>query len=311
MRYLHMFKTQHSVPFRALSFSGPERLTLSTSKSEISVARFKHTKGSTPSQITTLSEDAFLAIFQLRSHAEHRIWQMGRPAMAPGAIGGSLHILDLNQPFSAEHDMDIDSLHVHLPRAALDDLALEVGAAPVGDVRVPMGWTTPDSVIPQFQSSIVEALAGAEAPSLLYSDHLLQIIARHIAYTYGGMRLEVNVQGGLAPWQSRRAKDLIANSLAHQVSLEQVAAECGLSSSHFARSFKASTGTTPHEWLQKCRVNHARKMLRSPSLSLVDIAADCGFADQSHFTRIFRRATGETPGNWRRIRGQSPTRNGV
>jgi AraC family transcriptional regulator len=260
------------------------------------------------SHVATTSEDAFLAIFQLRSHAPHQIWENGKAVVAPRAERGTLHVVDLNAHFSAEHDADIDSLHVHLPRAALDDLAADVGAAPVADLRVPLDWSTPDAVIPQFQASIIEALAGAEAPSVLYADHLLQIVARHIAYTYGGLRPDVHVQGGLAPWQARRAKDLIAGSLARQVSLEDVATACGLSSSHFARAFKASTGTTPHAWLQTCRVDRARDLLRHPSRPLAEIAADCGFADQSHFTRIFKRTTGQTPGAWRGLREpSSPT----
>lgn len=290
------------VPRRAADYSGPARLTLRTPRSAISVARYRHARGPAALPVATTSEDAFLAIFQLHGHAPHRVWEGGRAAVAPGATQGTLHILDLNATFSAEHDADIDSLHVHLPRAALDDLAADVGAAPVTDVRVPVQWSTPDPVIPQFQASIIEALAGAEAPSMLYADHLLQIVARHIAYTYGGMRPDVRAPGGLAPWQSRRARELIADSLAKQVSLAEVAGACGLSSSHFARAFKASTGTTPHGWLQACRVDRARELLRRPSLSLVEIAADCGFADQSHFTRIFKRATGQAPGAWRGLR---------
>ncbi|MGL4438096.1 MAG: helix-turn-helix transcriptional regulator [Bosea sp. (in: a-proteobacteria)] len=280
-------------------------MTLRTPKSAISVARYEHSEESAPARVDTTSEDAFLAIFQLRSHAPHRIRERSQTRIAPCAAQGTLHVLDLNTPFSAEHDTDIDSLHVHLPRAALDDLAADIGASPVTDVTTPMPWTTPDSVIPQFQASIIEALAGAEAPSLLYSDHLIQIVARHIAYTYGGMRPDAPVKGGLAPWQARRAKELIANSLARQVSLDNVAIACGLSSSHFTRAFKASTGTTPHEWLQTCRVDRARELLRYPSHSLVEIATDCGFADQSHFTRIFKRATGQTPGAWRGLREPS------
>jgi AraC family transcriptional regulator len=291
-----------SLARRATDFSGPDHLTLRTSRSAFSLGRYQHAQGSAASVVATTSEDAFLAIFQLRSHAPHRIWEDGRTALAPCADLGTLHILDLNAPFSAEHDADIDSLHVHLPRSALEDLAADIGAAPITDVKVPLQWSTPDIVIPQFQTSIIQALAGVGAPSMLYSDYLLQIVARHIAYTYGGMRPDVHVPGSLAPWQSRRAKDLIANSLAKQVSLGEVAHDCGLSSSHFARAFKASTGTTPHGWLQTCRVERARELLRRPSHSLAEIAADCGFADQSHFTRIFKRATGQTPAAWRNLR---------
>lgn len=302
-----MTKLSRSFARRAADFSGPARLTLRTPKSAFSVARYKHASSSPTSHIATTSEDAFLTIFQLRSHAPHRTWEDGQAIVAPGAAQGSLHVLDLNTSFSAEHDMEIDSLHVHLPRAALDDLAADVGAAPISNLRAPLEWSTPDLVISQFQAAIIDALDGGEAPSKLYSDHLLQIISRHIAYTYGGMRPDVLTKGGLAPWQSRRAKDLIASSLAKKLSIEEVAKECGLSSSHFARAFKTSTGTTPHEWLQTSRLDRARTMLRNPSLSLAEIATDCGFADQSHFTRIFKRATGQTPGGWRSLRDPMPT----
>ena len=295
-----------SSPSPASTFLGPARLTLRTSRSAISVGRYRHARGSAATLVTTTAEDAFLAIFQLRSHAPHRVWQGGQAALAPCAAQGALHIIDLNTPFSAEHDAGIDSLHVHLPRAALDDLAVEMGAAPVATIRVPVQWSTPDTVIPQFQASILDALAGSEAPSRLYADQLVQIVARHIAYTYGGMRPDIRAVGGLAPWQARRSRALIASRLTGPLTIAEVAAACGLSSAYFARAFKASTGTTPHEWLQACRVERARGLLRRPSLSLAAIAAECGFADQSHFTRIFRRATGQPPGNWRDLREPLP-----
>jgi AraC family transcriptional regulator len=105
---------------------------------------------------------------------------------------------------------------------------------------------------------------------------------------------------GLAPWQLRRAKEMLQANLSENLSLRRVAEACKLSVSHFARAFKASTGVPPHQWLMTARVEMARDMLvRSPT-PLVDVAGVCGFADQSHFSRVFARVVGTSPGAWRR-----------
>jgi len=105
---------------------------------------------------------------------------------------------------------------------------------------------------------------------------------------------------GLAPWQLRRAKEMIQANLSDHISLQSMAAACRLSISHFARAFKASTGVPPHQWLIGARIETARDLLVSSSTPLVEIAGICGFADQSHFSRVFARATGASPGAWRR-----------
>jgi len=76
-----------------------------------------------------------------------------------------------------------------------------------------------------------------------------------------------------------------SESLSEEIPLSRLATECGLSD--FARAFRHSTGVSPHRWLLKHRVDHARELLSDRALSLTDVALSCGFADQSHFTRLF------------------------
>jgi AraC family transcriptional regulator len=110
------------------------------------------------------------------------------------------------------------------------------------------------------------------------------------------------VRGGLAPWQERRAKELMSTHLGREISLAFVAGECGLSVSHFARSFKQCTGKPPHRWLLENRVEKAKELLINAELPLAEIALECGFSDQSHFTRVFSRIAGTSPGTWQRLR---------
>jgi AraC-like DNA-binding protein len=109
--------------------------------------------------------------------------------------------------------------------------------------------------------------------------------------------------GGLAPWQLRRAEDLLRASLGEEVSLARLAGACGLSVRHFARGFKAATGVPPHQRLLALRVEAAQEHLASSGLPLAEVACLCGFSDQSHFTRTFARHVGLSPGAWRREHG--------
>ena len=106
--------------------------------------------------------------------------------------------------------------------------------------------------------------------------------------------------GGLAGWQLRRLDSFIADHLAATITLEGMAACVRLSPSHFGRAFKATVGETPHAHVLRKRVERAKELMRDPSLSLAEIALDCGLADQSHLNRVFRRHSGTSPNAWRR-----------
>jgi AraC family transcriptional regulator len=103
---------------------------------------------------------------------------------------------------------------------------------------------------------------------------------------------------GLAGWQLRRAVVLMHGDAC----LKQVAAECGLSRSHFSKAFKERTGQSPHQWRIQGRIERAKAFLSGSTLSLAAIAVECGFADQSHLTRAFSKTVGLAPGVWRRTR---------
>ena len=121
---------------------------------------------------------------------------------------------------------------------------------------------------------------------------------------YGGTRpRRAVVGGGLAAWQMHRASELLRETLDGSVRLADLAHECNLSVSHFARSFKASFGVTCHRWLTERRIEHAQELLARTNTPLVDIAGQSGFADQAAFTRTFHRLVGMPPGQWRREHG--------
>ena len=102
-------------------------------------------------------------------------------------------------------------------------------------------------------------------------------------------------RGGLPPAALKRVRTYIESHLSERMSIEQLAAVAGLSVFHFARAFKQSEGTTPHEYLVDRRVAHACALLRETDTPLSEIALASGFADQSHFARQFKKRVGIPP----------------
>lgn len=78
-------------------------------------------------------------------------------------------------------------------------------------------------------------------------------------------------------------------------SIEALARECGLSSSHFMRLFRRSMRVTAGRFLEQVRISRASDLLRSSRIPIADIARSCGFYDHSAFVKRFRLHTGVTP----------------
>jgi AraC family transcriptional regulator, chemosensory pili system protein ChpD len=94
-----------------------------------------------------------------------------------------------------------------------------------------------------------------------------------------------------------RLQQLLADSLEHTPSLEQMAAELGLSRFHLLRSFQKHTGLSPRQWAMQLRTRRAQGLLRQ-GMAAGEVAHALGFADQSHLNRHFRAAYGISPGRY-------------
>src|SRR5262249_20877164 len=78
-----------------------------------------------------------------------------------------------------------------------------------------------------------------------------------------------------------------------------LSAIAGKSAAHFSRGFRQSFGTSPHAYVMERRLARARELLVHSELSICEIAALTGRADQAHLTRRFRVAVGMTPSRYR------------
>ncbi|KQT92693.1 hypothetical protein ASG60_21180 [Methylobacterium sp. Leaf469] len=129
----------------------------------------------------------------------------------------------------------------------------------------------------------------------LQLDSLLNLLGFHLLKQYGARSVK-QVGAGLSDRQFRRLRDYMSANFAGTVKLDDIASVVGLSSSQLLRTFRQRTGTSPHQYLTRMRLDHARTLILGGPMSLAEIALTCGFSSQSHLTSVMRREDGLTPG---------------
>jgi transcriptional regulator GlxA family with amidase domain len=96
------------------------------------------------------------------------------------------------------------------------------------------------------------------------------------------------------------AQRWIGESFAVGSPVEEMAARAGLAPTTFKRRFKAATGSTPIEYVQRVRVDRAKRLLESGAEPVEEVAWAVGYEDPASFRRLFKRLAGLPPGEYRR-----------
>lgn len=94
----------------------------------------------------------------------------------------------------------------------------------------------------------------------------------------------------------------IEANFAQPLTLDDLAREANFSKYHLCRKFKEITGTGIVDYIQRCRVERAKELLREPDGRYIfNIAQEVGFNDASYFNRIFKKYTGFTPNEFQKL----------
>ena len=195
---------------------------------------------------------------------------------------------------------DIEVVHIYLSPDELAATCRQMYERDVQEVELHDTIKADDPAIHHTAMQIAREAGRGAAGSKLMVDSLSCQLAVHILRRHAHVLFrETTGSDGLTFRQERAVRDYIHQHLGESVSLDDLASEIGLSRFHFARRFRATTGTPPHQFLLRKRVERARMLLERTESPLLDIACTCGFADQSHMTREFKKRVGVTPGRYR------------
>jgi AraC family transcriptional regulator len=233
----------------------------------------------------SLADEAYLVSLKLQDYPDCELWEHGKCVTKADVRAGTTYLYDLRSDPRYVIDKPFHSIQFYLPRSALDGIAKESRGPRMGDLACQFGFGHEDGVMRHIGGSLLQALRRPAEANQLFVDHMMLAFTAHIAQTYGGwQRIAESARGGLAPWQVKRACERLDSDLGGQLSLQRIAAELGLSVSHFSRAFRISTGLPPHQWLLRQRVKAAKQLMSVRDLPLAEIAISAGFANQSHFT---------------------------
>lgn len=244
------------------------------------------------------AEDAFSILHQLKDLEGHDCWTGGQKRFSGAFAAGTASVMNLHNNPQCAFTGTFEALQFYVPRVVLDDFFYEHNGGIVDTLRWPRDQDDPTlAALSRVLLAVTEQSAAA---SQLFLDQLGLSVIAHVAQSYGGLNpRRSRAEPGLAPWQQRRAVELMHARISDQITMEEIARECQLTPSHFSRAFRLSFGSAPHRYLADLRVTEAKRLMTGTALPLADIALMCGFAEQSHLTRVFSRLVGASPGAWR------------
>ncbi|MET7001504.1 GlxA family transcriptional regulator [Chitinophaga defluvii] len=93
----------------------------------------------------------------------------------------------------------------------------------------------------------------------------------------------------------KSVQEFIETHYQQSILLEKLAADYHMSVRNFIRRFRQATGNTPLEYLQRVRIEAAKKLLENTRESIENVALQCGYEDISFFRKIFRRQVNMSP----------------
>jgi AraC family transcriptional regulator len=100
-------------------------------------------------------------------------------------------------------------------------------------------------------------------------------------------------------WQARCVQGYVAVHLHAKIRMGDLAKVAQFSRWRFSRTFKASFGCSPRQYVNQLRVARAQNLMIISGDRLSQIALESGFKDRSHFSNCFRKIVGERPAAWR------------
>ncbi len=186
-------------------------------------------------------------------------------------------------------------------------------------------------ITPQLLAHVSEELTGARASEAMLRDDLVSfddaVLREHLdryaeRAPQGPTRLEAEARAlliierlltahhglaaspapGFIDWRIRRAIEVMESDIGKDFGLAQLAEAADLSVSHFIRLFRTATGSSPHAYITRRRLERALARLAAPEASITEIALDLGFASSQHFATVFRGRFGVSPSQYRRER---------
>lgn len=195
-------------------------------------------------------------------------------------------------------DRVVPLVELFLAPETLDNSCYE--AVKLQKVQLSPQFKLRDPLIENMGLALKTELEKGGIDSQAYADSMATALSMHLLRRYSSRQPQIKeYYGGLPLYKLKAVREYIHEHLDQNLTLIKLAAIVNLSTHYFASLFKQSTGFTPHQYITRCRLEKAKKLLQQTELPIIEIALEIGFQNQSHFTRVFRKYLKVTPKAYR------------
>ena len=229
--------------------------------------------------------------FAIGDGANHKVSYVRKP--------GSLSLVPAGVLPMMRAETEFDLVACALDSEMVSALDSELGRRPKAELRLQLHFQDPAAQ--QLMTLLLADANEGFSTERLYTDYLTQALVVRMLFLGRQTKPPSSNAGtyGLPRHVLRRVIERM-RSYGGDLSLQTLANESGYSRVHFVRMFRAATGYSPHNYLLNLKLERAQELLKKPSMSLIDVALDCGFSSHSHMTRLFHKMVGVTPSAYRR-----------
>src|ERR1700724_1943667 len=191
------------------------------------IARLQSPAG-LPDPITKLSPvPALLVSISLKSlpSSSYQVWAADKLIATSIVHPFRSNVIDFDSQPRCWAGCAFDYVHYSVPRNGLDDIAEDLGFGRVSDYRLAV--LEDDLVVAQITKSILPFLGRSDRLSVLALDQFSLVLGAHLLKQYGVLQTNARPsKGGLAPWQKRRASELLHENMQGRIRLSDIAREC-------------------------------------------------------------------------------------
>ncbi|QHJ70914.1 helix-turn-helix transcriptional regulator [Planococcus halotolerans] len=170
-----------------------------------------------------------------------------------------------------------------------------VGETPV--LNIGQGFTDYEQLILQ----LIFEWEGKLPEAGIFSEAYLSLLIGKLVRKLYHNRIETKKRSSSAEEAILVVKQLIEEKYQESWTLESLGERVFLSSSHLCRQFKRKVGWTPGQYLIRCRMEAAKKILTHSNATMGEIADQVGYKSETHFHQVFKKHTKITPGHYREI----------
>lgn len=164
-----------------------------------------------------------------------------------------------------------------------------------------------DEFVEKYKSAVI----STDAISISDLNEDVSVLSKYISLIYKSRILENSltthisnsIQSTVGYYQNKlifsSALEFIKMNYSNELSLKLISRYCNCNATYLSYLFKKETGITITDYINKCRVDHAKHLLDTTDLTVVQISNEVGFNDSSYFSRVFKKTQGVYPKHYR------------